>query len=224
VPNPGLNGIFGVFAGEDTSVAIPAPLELEGIVSFGSQNPAGVSFGWTRVSGPAPVTFSRPTELATTATFTTPGVYVLRLTATGTSAVSDDLTVVVEDSYDAWAVRFLGSADPNVTGADRDPDRDGIPNLIEFALGMNPAVSSQQGLPQPSVEGGVLSIIYPRYPGAGLTYIAEVSDDLVTWSSGSVVESRIGTEGATEIWKASDTRPVDGHSRRYLRVRVVLQR
>jgi hypothetical protein len=224
VPNPGLNGIFGVFAGEDTSVAIPAPLELEGIVSFGSQNPAGVSFGWTRVSGPAPVTFSRPTELATTATFTTPGVYVLRLTATGTSAVSDDLTVVVEDSYDAWAVRFLGSADPNVTGADRDPDRDGIPNLIEFALGMNPAVSSQQGLPQPSVEGGVLSITYPRYPGAGLTYIAEVSDDLVTWNSGSVVESRIGTEGATEIWKASDTRPVDGHSRRYLRVRVVLQR
>jgi hypothetical protein len=103
----------------------------------------------------------------------------------------------------------------------RDPDADGIVNLLEFALGMDPRASTTSGLPVVAAEGGVLAISYTRYAGAGLRYVAEVSDDLVTWGSGTVVESRVSVSGATETWRAVETRPMAGNARRYMRVRVV---
>jgi hypothetical protein len=52
---------------------------------------------WTLVSGPSRVVFADPSRADTTATFTTAGTYVLRLTATdGEFTVSDDLTVEVQ--------------------------------------------------------------------------------------------------------------------------------
>jgi hypothetical protein len=52
---------------------------------------------WTKVSGPGPVEFADPSKVNTTATFTVPGTYVLRLTANdGQFTVSDDVTVVVQ--------------------------------------------------------------------------------------------------------------------------------
>jgi hypothetical protein len=37
---------------------------------------------WSMVSGPGTVTFANPAALSTTATFSIPGTYVLRLTVT----------------------------------------------------------------------------------------------------------------------------------------------
>ncbi|HEX7051183.1 MAG TPA: beta-L-arabinofuranosidase domain-containing protein [Longimicrobiales bacterium] len=52
---------------------------------------------WSKTSGPGRVTFEDPTSLVTTASFTAPGVYVLRLTAdNGESTASSELTVKVE--------------------------------------------------------------------------------------------------------------------------------
>ena len=52
---------------------------------------------WTLVRGPSRVIFADPSRVDTTATFTTAGTYVLRLTATdGEFTVSDDLTVEVQ--------------------------------------------------------------------------------------------------------------------------------
>jgi RHS repeat-associated protein len=57
--------------------------------------PAGstLAFQWTEVSGPAPVTFSAPTALTTTVTFTQPGSYQLSISAndsqlTGTAFIT----------------------------------------------------------------------------------------------------------------------------------------
>lgn len=51
---------------------------------------------WTQVSGPGPVAFADPSRINTSATFTTAGTYVLRLTASdGEFTISDDVTVVV---------------------------------------------------------------------------------------------------------------------------------
>ncbi len=49
--------------------------------------PAGnVLFAWSKVSGPGEVVFSRPASAATTATFSTPGVYILQVSAAGGEA------------------------------------------------------------------------------------------------------------------------------------------
>jgi DUF1680 family protein len=52
---------------------------------------------WTRVSGPGDVQFADPTAPVTTATFSTPGTYVLQVTAdNGTTRASSTLSVKVE--------------------------------------------------------------------------------------------------------------------------------
>ncbi len=86
-----------VQAGPGKAVILPSTLSLTGTASDDAL-PAGssLSFQWTETSGPSPVVFSPPTSLATTVQFTTPGVYVLRLTATDSQlATSDELTVRV---------------------------------------------------------------------------------------------------------------------------------
>jgi hypothetical protein len=54
---------------------------------------------WTRVSGPAAVSFANASSAATTVSFTTAGTYILRLTATdGSLSSSDDMTAIVSTS------------------------------------------------------------------------------------------------------------------------------
>ena len=51
---------------------------------------------WTKVSGPGTVVFSDNTALDSTATFSAPGVYVLRLTATSScQSLSDDVIITI---------------------------------------------------------------------------------------------------------------------------------
>lgn len=53
---------------------------------------------WSKVSGPGTVNFSNASILNATATFSTGGVYVLRLTANdGQASASDDITIEVKD-------------------------------------------------------------------------------------------------------------------------------
>ena len=58
--------------------------------------PALLTTTWSLASGPAAVTFSAPNALSTTATFTVPGVYTIRLSAfDGQVTTSDDVLVTV---------------------------------------------------------------------------------------------------------------------------------
>lgn len=60
--------------------------------------PTGLTYLWTKVSGPGTVLFSDDTILDPEATFSAPGVYVLRLTATnGDISPSDDVQIMVID-------------------------------------------------------------------------------------------------------------------------------
>jgi hypothetical protein len=95
-PGP-LNTAPTVSAGADGSVTLPATYSLDGTVSDDGNPPGGtVTTAWTTVSGPGTVTFADATAVDTTATFSTAGTYVLRLTADDTElATSDDITVTV---------------------------------------------------------------------------------------------------------------------------------
>ena len=79
-------------AGPDRIVAAGTPVRLRGAVSD-----SGPTATWMRYRGPGPVTFQPPDSAATTATFGTPGTYVLRLRADDSQFVSDDeVKVTVE--------------------------------------------------------------------------------------------------------------------------------
>ncbi len=72
-----------VEAGADFELTLPAFAELDGIITDdGLPDPPGVvSSAWSKVSGPGTVTFGDAAALFTTARFSQPGDYVLRLTA-----------------------------------------------------------------------------------------------------------------------------------------------
>ena len=87
-----------VSAGPDLAITLPSGASLDGTVTDdGLPNPPGaVTAAWSRVSGPGTVTFANAAAVDTTASFSTSGTYVLRLTGNdGALASSDDVTVVV---------------------------------------------------------------------------------------------------------------------------------
>jgi hypothetical protein len=86
-----------VNAGPDQTIILPAHAVLSGTVSDDGL-PAGSipTTVWSQVSGPGIVTFADPTVPVTTAAFSAPGVYVLRLTATDSElTASDDVVITV---------------------------------------------------------------------------------------------------------------------------------
>jgi len=87
-----------VDAGPDQAVATPPGAASLSGASSDDGLPAGgsLSHEWSAVSGPGAVTFADVASVSTTATFATPGVYTLRLTANDTQdTASDDLVVTV---------------------------------------------------------------------------------------------------------------------------------
>lgn len=87
-----------VNAGPDQTITLPATATLSGSATDDGL-PAGsvLSVAWSKVSGPGAVTFGNPALAATTAAFSLPGAYVLRLTASDSLlSSSDDVAVVVQ--------------------------------------------------------------------------------------------------------------------------------
>lgn len=89
-----------VSAGQNQNLTFPQVANLVGTVADdGLPTPPGqVSLSWSKVSVPTngTVTFSAPTSLTTTATFSIAGTYVLRLTASDSAlSATSDVTITI---------------------------------------------------------------------------------------------------------------------------------
>ena len=72
---------------------------------------------------------------------------------------------------------------PAGSGPDDDPDADGVANLLEFGLGMNPLVTDVELLPSGAISGGEFVFTYTKSTAAaGLVFRVETSANLVDWS------------------------------------------
>lgn len=99
---------------------------------------------------------SNPNSYQVTATITEPG-YEGSASAT---------LVIALSAYDSWAI--LAGMNPAGSGAPKeDHDRDGLANLIEFALGLDPAAPEpdRSALPTLSVQGENLIVTFTRIIG-----------------------------------------------------------
>jgi len=117
--------------------------------------------------------------------------------------------------YGGWQDLFLGTGSPAGSGEAEDFDKDGIPNVVEFALGMNPLASDAEAMPSILLEGANATLSFTRDQlRAGATIRVEQSSKLVTWTNAPTsVESMAGY---LETRKASV--PLSPGERLFLRI------
>src|SRR4030095_12789410 len=80
-------------------VTIAAGASVTGVVSDdGLPSPTSLSQSWSKINGPGTAEFANANALATQVTFSEPGSYALRLTATdGELSAADDIVIRVVD-------------------------------------------------------------------------------------------------------------------------------
>jgi hypothetical protein len=82
-----------------------------------------------------------------------------------------------------------------------DPDRDGVSNLIEFALGGMPTNSSQLILPKGKLVGSNWVFEYERSDvslAAATTQVVEYGNDLIGWTAVTIPATSVGIVTITQ--------------------------
>lgn len=122
-----------------------------------------------------------------------------------------------------WRLTWFGTTSATGNAADTaDFDGDGVPNLLEFAIGSDPThATAAPG--HITHNGSNLVFTYPRADGAmadGISFIVEWSDSLSSnsWSSVGVSETILSDNGTVQQVQA--TLPDGGRSQRFVRLRV----
>ncbi len=154
------------------------------------------------------------------------------------TVTSGEATVTIHDSpYGMWNIEHFTLeelTDPLLSGEEVDFDFDHLLNFAEYAANRDPKLSETNSPLQTAIEldstNGVshITLTYPRrLPPTDAAYEVVVSDDLVTWNSGTnfVTEMLVTDDGnnTTETVKAQLVAPWPNPTRsQFLTVRVRL--
>ena len=171
---------YGLTTSYGSSTGPPSPLDDAGT--------SAIPVSYTISSGLAPLT-----------------TYHYRLVAAnfdGGTSRGNDMTFTtgpVQASYANWAAAWELTGDNAATSA--NPTRDGLSNLMKFALGVNPWTASPGSLPLCTVVPGspnTLKLIYKRPAGSAsnssnITYVIERTTNLANpaWTSSGVVQDSV---------------------------------
>lgn len=121
----------------------------------------------------------------------------------------------VWETLSTWRTTHFGSSANTGDAADlADPDADGFPNLLEYALGGVPDSFASRPETPVSISTDRLAITFDRLRG-DLTYTVQGSDDLAAWTDLASNPGAIG-ENITYI----DSENLTTAPRRFLRVKV----
>ncbi len=156
----------------------------------------------------------------------TVNVFTTVVTDNGTPPLSatNSFTVSVSGMY-------LGINLTDPVQAAADLDHDGLPNLLEYALGTDPRNPADPNTAlkwsvAPGSGGQFVTLVFKRRQTAvGLQYIPEVSADQQTWYSDNahVQQVLVTPLDAQFVWVTiQDQTPVTSAGPRYLRLRVVM--
>ncbi len=144
------------------------------------------------------------------------------------AGAANSASVVIADlPVDAWRFSKFTAAelgDAALSGDEADFDGDGIRNLMEYALFLEPKSASVAGLPVASFRpSGALALTFTRVKvAADISYIVEVANEVGAWNSGAGFTSVVETmdEGATERITVESLLLRGAGQRQFVRLRI----
>jgi CubicO group peptidase (beta-lactamase class C family) len=131
-------------------------------------------------------------------------------------------------SLEAWRFRKFTSAelaDSTISGDGADPDHDQLPNLVEYALALNPRVFDAAMRPRGAIQTingqSFLTMTFRhRFLAHEVAYVVEVSNDLMQWTTTTQqVGTVLGSDGIQTV-TFRDLQPTPGAATRFMRLRV----
>jgi hypothetical protein len=128
------------------------------------------------------------------------------------------------NTFQEWRERHftaLEMADDAISGPNADPDQDGVPNVLEYAFGLDPRVADQLPLLAPVVNGNALSFVYNRPRDASdLAYEVLAATELNgPWSLLPVEQQVIAVDERTETVQVRGNFPASARGFLWLTVR-----
>ncbi|MEI7900689.1 MAG: choice-of-anchor J domain-containing protein, partial [bacterium] len=141
----------------------------------------------------------------------------------------DDVGITGEVSpYAMWQTNRFTEAEiaaGGIAGAGDDPDGDGIANLLEYAMGLNPRLYGTAGVPVGGVWNRFLTLNYRQNKQAtDLVYAVEACTNLTAggWATNNLTEI---ARADSNLWWSVTTRhnvPVTNAPSRFMRLKVTL--
>lgn len=211
----------------------PTTATLSGLVNPGGRPTAALfehgltdAYGGTASVTLSPADGSSEQQVSVSLVDLTPDTtYHYRLTATNAQGTTSTTRATFKTwgALDSWRFAQFGSGENLGSAADTaDFDRDGLPNLLEWACALNPTAGSRlaHGVRR---EGEDIEFHYARSVAAvnaGTLFTVEWSDSLLgtPWSSAGVTQAVLSADGATQQVRA--VLPAGESARRFVRLKV----
>lgn len=118
-------------------------------------------------------------------------------------------------------------ADPTISGWDADPDRDGLPNLLEYAFGLDPLVPDRSPVNLGLADGGPVLMYPKRRYNTDVALAVDTAPDLAAgWTNDDPAVEFVALPGDETPASGFETiaaarPPATDENRRFLRLRAV---
>jgi hypothetical protein len=126
--------------------------------------------------------------------------------------VGPDIDADSDSLPDAWETAKFGSIAAH--SYDSDEDGDGIDNLLEYALGLDPLIPNANASPAPTIEGGYLTLAVEKRPYVNLSIEGRSATPNGAWSTSRAF---VLTNDATTL-KARFISPIASTPSGFLRI------
>ena len=129
-------------------------------------------------------------------------------------------------NYSTWSAVEFNTAQAGGSSTQSSPANDGITNLQKYAFNLDPNTDGTWGLPKASILNNALTLTFRlNKTVADVSLVVEVSNDLVSWNSGSGFTTAplvLSDDGATQILQVQDLTPASSDLHRFIRLKVAI--
>ena len=192
--------------------------------------------GWTCVVNGSTCVCTRSDALASGASYPATTVTVNVSPSSGSSVFFNSVVTNSCDSYTAnssipvnavadtptrdWRYLYFGTTANTGNAADTaNPAGDGIPNLLKYALGLDPT-KPETNPETEDTSTGYLQLTVPKNPNAtDITYSVQVTSDLTDPSSWTSTGTTV-VQNITSLLQVRDNTPVSGAAKRFIRLQI----